>query len=102
MSAQTQQAPDAVAYWNEAATHYDGHYDLAGPRGYALRVRLDAVVEALGPPAGSVLDAGMGGGRLCGELAAAGGEPSGVDPAEGMVALARRRLPSGAGGLLVG
>jgi SAM-dependent methyltransferase len=102
VSAQVQQAPDAVSYWNDAAVHYDGHYDVSGPRGYSLRVRMEAVLAALGSPSGRVLDAGMGSGRLCAELAAAGWEPSGVDPAEGMVALARRRLPSAGDRLVVG
>lgn len=86
--------PSAAAYFDDAAARYDRAYERRGFDGYALRSRLAAVRELLGPPAGRVLDAGMGGGRLCAELAAAGWEPSGVDAAEGMVNLARRRLPA--------
>jgi SAM-dependent methyltransferase len=87
---------DDVAYWDERAVRYDDEYDLPGPRGYALRTRMSVVVEALGVAEGTVLDAGMGGGRLCAELAKVGWEPSGIDPAAGMVELARSRFPGAA------
>jgi SAM-dependent methyltransferase len=50
----------------------------------------------LGPGPGSVLDAGMGPGRLCAELAGRGWTVSGIDAADGMVAAARERLPEAA------
>jgi SAM-dependent methyltransferase len=40
-----------------------------------------------------VLDAGMGGGRLLAELGRRGWEVNGIDGSQGMVALARERLP---------
>jgi SAM-dependent methyltransferase len=70
--------------------------------GHALRARVAAVRAALGPGAGDVLDAGMGGGRLCETLTAEGWTISGVDPAPTMVALARTRLPDASSRLLQG
>jgi SAM-dependent methyltransferase len=44
----------------------------------------------------------MGAGRLCAELERRGWEMHGVDPAEAMLALARRRLPEAAARLVLG
>jgi SAM-dependent methyltransferase len=53
-----------------------------------------AVVEATGVGVDSrVLDVGCGGGDLLAHLAAIGASPSGIDPAPGMVELARSRVP---------
>jgi ubiquinone/menaquinone biosynthesis C-methylase UbiE len=94
--------PSAVSYFHDLAARYDGHYEKVGFNGYALRSRLAAVHRGLGPARGSVLDAGMGGGRLCAELADAGWEPSGIDPAEAMVEIARARVPAADERLVVG
>jgi SAM-dependent methyltransferase len=54
-----------------------------------------AMVAAAGVGPGSrVLDVGCGGGDLLAYLAGLGASPAGVDPADGMVALARRRVPA--------
>lgn len=92
----------AVAYFDDEARRYDRRYDGSGAHGYALRTRLQAVSGALGRGPGTVLDAGMGGGRLCAELAEQGWDPSGIDAADGMVAIARARLPHLADRLVVG
>jgi ubiquinone/menaquinone biosynthesis C-methylase UbiE len=94
--------PSSVAYFEEAADRYDRNYDQDNASGYALRTRLEAVCAALGDGPGAVLDAGMGGGRLCVELAARSWTPSGIDAAEGMVDLARARLPQHTHRMLVG
>ena len=102
MTVRAEPVRSAVAYFEEAARRYDRNYDDDSAAGYALRTRMEAVCAALGAGPGSVLDAGMGGGRLCVELAARGWTPSGVDAAEGMVGLARARLPHLADRMLVG
>ena len=93
-------APTAAAYFGDRASYYDDRYDAPNPDGHALRARMSAVLELLGEGAGSVLDAGMGPGRLCGELAKRGWTVSGVDAADEMVTVARSRLPEAAPRLL--
>jgi SAM-dependent methyltransferase len=54
----------------------------------------EAVAEAAGiGPRTRVLDVGCGSGEFCALAAARGAEASGIDAAEGMIAIARRRLP---------
>jgi SAM-dependent methyltransferase len=62
----------------------------------------EAVARAIGLAAGdSVLDVGCGGGEFCALAAARGARVSGIDAAEGMIELAKRRL-DGAADLRVG
>lgn len=89
---QQPQAPSS-AFWNERAKLYDSQFDKPGPDGHALRSRLDVTLAALGDGPGSVLDAGMGPGRLCAILANRGWTVSGIDASAAMVMLARERLP---------
>ncbi len=78
---------DAQAAW------YDREYDGRSAGSRVLRARMQAVLSVLGPEPGSVLDAGMGGGRLCAELDRLGWSVTGVDASAEMVGLARERLP---------
>lgn len=56
-----------------------------------------AAIDALEIEPGSVVvDVGCGSGDLCVDLAARGATPVGVDPAAGMLTLARRRAPEAA------
>jgi len=88
---------DAGTLFDRRAQVYDGRYDEVSADGYALRSRLRAVLDSAGDGPGDALDAGMGGGRLAAELAGRGWTVSGVDAADRMVELARRRLPSARG-----
>jgi SAM-dependent methyltransferase len=81
------------AFWNERARLYDSEFDQPGAFGHALRSRLDVTLEALGNGPGSILDAGMGPGRLCAILAERAWTVSGIDASDEMVTLARLRLP---------
>jgi SAM-dependent methyltransferase len=83
----------AADYFSDRAGSYDGAYDRRTADGYALRSRMVAVVDLVGNGPGELLDAGMGPGRLCAELAGHGWTVSGVDAASDMVELARARLP---------
>jgi SAM-dependent methyltransferase len=82
----------AAEYFDEHAAAYDNHYDATGADGYALRMRMGTVLDVVGDGPGEILDAGMGPGRLCVELAARGWTVSGVDVSAGMVEVARTRL----------
>jgi ubiquinone/menaquinone biosynthesis C-methylase UbiE len=83
------------AFFDDRVTGYDHAYDLRGWGGYVLRTRMQAVLEVLGDGPGEVLDAGMGPGRLCEQLAMRGWTVSGVDISEQMVRHARARLSDG-------
>jgi SAM-dependent methyltransferase len=85
-----QRPPDAASFFDAHARQYDGDYDK--PAGYALRSRLQAVLELLEGPAGDVLDAGMGAGRLLGRLADRGWNVSGIDASHEMVVAAKQHL----------
>ena len=92
--------PDAATYFGGRTTLYDSRYDAVNAEGHALRARLTAVLRCLGSGPGEVLDAGMGPGRLCGELALRGWTVSGIDASGEMVEVARERLPDRAAALL--
>ena len=92
--------PDAATYFGGRTTLYDSRYDAVNAEGHALRARLTAVLRCLGSGPGEVLDAGMGPGRLCGELALRDWTVSGIDASGEMVEVARERLPDRAAALL--
>lgn len=92
----------APAYFGERVGRYDAAYDQASADGYALRSRMRAVVAVVGDGSGELLDAGMGAGRLLGELATRGWKVSGIDASAEMVEAARDRLPDAADRFHVG
>ena len=81
---------EAATYFDARARKYDAEYDKA--TGYALRSRMEAVLEFLGDGPGDALDAGMGAGRVVSALVGSGWAVSGVDASEEMVVSARRQL----------
>src|SRR5581483_7561409 len=89
-------SPDAAAFFGDWVALYDARYDERSADGHALRARMEVVLGLLGRGPGAVLDAGMGPGRLGAELAARGWTVSGVDAAEEMVEVARKRLAEAA------
>ena len=91
---------DVAALFDTESEAYDEAHE--GPQGVLMRLRMQAVLDALGPGPGDVLDAGMGPGRLLVELAARGWTVWGVDISEQMVALAAARLPDARGRLTRG
>lgn len=80
---------DAVAErWSRVAEEWDAHWGRVAVPAWR------AVVEATGIAAGStVLDVGCGAGGFLVFVSRKGGTPSGIDPAAGMVRLARTALP---------
>lgn len=81
------------SFFDAEALRYDSAYDATGARGRIVRDRLAAALSVFGDGPGEVLDAGMGGGRLCVELDRSGWTVSGVDASRQMVELARTRIP---------
>jgi len=92
----------APAFFDAVAARYDRAYDAQNADGHALRARMAVALRLVGDGPGNVLDAGMGPGRLCAELAARGWAVHGVDAAPEMVAAARARLPDAAEHLVEG
>ena len=84
-------ATDTERFWDEAAAGYDAAHDL-DQAGTPLRRRMDVVLRLLGAPPGSVVDCGMGPGRLLVELERRRWCVAGVDLSGEMVELARARL----------
>lgn len=87
----TTPATDTERFWDRAAAAYDAAHDVEA--GTPLRLRMDVVIRLLGSRPGSVLDCGMGPGRLLVELERRGWTVSGVDLSGEMVERARSRLP---------
>lgn len=87
---------EAARFFGERVAWYDRGYEQKSSDGHVVRARLETTLRLLGPGPGSVLDAGMGPGRLCAKLARNGWEVSGVDAAEEMVIAARKRIPDAA------
>jgi SAM-dependent methyltransferase len=86
-SSQTTAAAEGPA-WSAAAAGWVEYWAA-----FAAPAR-DAVARAAGIEAGAtVLDVGCGSGEFCELAAAHGARVSGIDAAEAMVAVARRRLP---------
>lgn len=84
------------------AYRYDRAYDAVAAEGYALRSRMAAVLSLLDTEPGTLLDAGMGPGRLLEELDRRGWTVHGVDLSPEMVQIARGHLPSASERLAVG
>ena len=93
---------DVAAFFDDRASRYDDTYDLQGWGGYVLRTRMQAVLDLIGDGPGDALDAGMGPGRLCEQLALRHWTISGVDLSAEMVRSAQARLPASRGRLLQG
>jgi SAM-dependent methyltransferase len=77
-------------------------YDADTQAGYWLRARLADTLTLVGEGPGTVLDVGMGPGRLVAELARHGWTVWGIDSSPEMVALARTRAPGSSERLLLG
>ena len=92
----------ASGFFDAEAARYDASYEADDWGGRFLRARMEAALDVLGEGPGEVLDAGMGSGRLVGELDARGWTATGVDSSARMVELARERLPELADRLLDG
>ncbi len=84
--------PELVSAFDEIAASYAGWYDPTTPRGYALRVRQERVLELLDQPNGKILDIGCGPGILVRQLLLTGHEVWGVDASPGMIEECHKRF----------
>jgi SAM-dependent methyltransferase/catechol 2,3-dioxygenase-like lactoylglutathione lyase family enzyme len=88
-------------HFDATAGDWDASYEESGVRGQRWRTRLAAAARLVGPGPGMLLEVGVGSGRLLPALWARGWTVSGVDPAPGMVQIARTRTPAAAERLTV-
>lgn len=98
----TAPASDTERFWDHEAQGYDAAHDRDTSSRSPLWIRVAVVLRLLGSRPGSVLDCGMGPGRLLFELERRGWSIAGVDISGEMVARARARLPQAADRLLRG
>lgn len=98
----TAHTTDTERFWDRGAKDYDAAHDRDDFVGNPLWIRMEVTLRLLAPGPGSVLDCGMGPGRLLVELERRGWSVAGVDLAGEMVALARSRLPGSADRLVQG
>lgn len=83
----------AAAKFDRRALEYDAVYDARSGDGYALRARMQVVLQFAGRGPGDALDVGMGPGRLLELLARRGWTVTGLDASPEMIAAAHARLP---------
>jgi ubiquinone/menaquinone biosynthesis C-methylase UbiE len=93
---------DTGRFFDGEAARYDARHERGDAAVNALQIRMAVVRRLLGQPPGSVLDCGMGPGRLLVELERGGWSVAGIDISDEMVGLARARLPRSADRLLQG
>lgn len=91
---------DPGEFFDREADLYDAAHDRDGSAVNPLRVRMAVALRLLGATPGTVVDLGMGPGRLLEELDRQGWSVAGVDVSGEMVSLARARLPEVADRLL--
>jgi SAM-dependent methyltransferase/extradiol dioxygenase family protein len=84
------------AHFDATASEWDASYEERSLRAHRRRSRLDLVVRLVGDGPGSLLEVGLGSGRLFERLADLGWTVTGIDAAPGMVDLARARVPEAA------
>jgi SAM-dependent methyltransferase len=82
-----------LPHFDRAAAEWDASYESPTTRGHWQRARLEAAVRLVGEGPGSLLEVGVGSGRLLAALAERGWDVVGVDAAPKMVGLARERVP---------
>jgi ubiquinone/menaquinone biosynthesis C-methylase UbiE len=91
-----------AAHFDATAHQVDAEFDAATVTGHWQRARHAAVARLVGNGSGPLLEIGTGSGRLLAELADRGWTVTGLDPAPGMVELARSRVPAARGRITVG
>ncbi len=98
------QIPDRgwAQHFDAIAHGVDAEFDAATVRGHWRRARHVAATRLAGSGTGTLLEIGTGSGRLLAELAARGWEVTGIDPAPGMVEIARSRVPAARERITVG
>lgn len=98
----TSHTTDTEKFWDRGAKDYDAAHDRGDSVRSPLWIRMAVTLRLLAPGPGSVLDCGMGPGRLLVELEGRGWSVSGIDLSGEMVELARSRMPGSSDRLLQG
>jgi ubiquinone/menaquinone biosynthesis C-methylase UbiE/catechol 2,3-dioxygenase-like lactoylglutathione lyase family enzyme len=89
----TKDVADYLPHFDREAARWDASYDAPTTRGHWQRARLEAAVRLVGDGPGSLLEVGVGSGRLLARLAERGWDVAGIDAAPRMLELARERMP---------
>ena len=89
----TKDVAEYLPYFGRKAAEWDASYDAPTMRGHWQRARQDAAVRLVGDGPGTLLEVGVGSGRLLARLAERGWDVVGIDAARQMVELARARVP---------
>jgi SAM-dependent methyltransferase len=89
----TKDVADYLPPFDRKATEWDASYDAHTTRGHWQRARLEAAVRLVGDGPGSLLEVGVGSGRLLARLAERGWDVAGIDAAPRMLELTRERVP---------
>ena len=89
----TKDVADYLPHFDRAAAEWDASYDARTTRGHWQRARQEAAVRLVGDGPGTLLEVGVGSGRLLARLAERGWDVAGIDAAPRMVELARARVP---------
>jgi ubiquinone/menaquinone biosynthesis C-methylase UbiE len=92
LATKNEETSAATAFFDERADAYDREYNDQTTGGYSLRIRREKVLRFFDQPGGKVLDVGCGPAVMAQEIAARGCEFWGVDPAEKMLDICRRRV----------
>jgi SAM-dependent methyltransferase len=89
----TKDVADYLPHFDRKAAEWDASYDARTTRGHWQRARLEAAVRLVGEGPGSLLEVGVGSGRLLARLAERGWDVAGIDAAPRMLELTRERVP---------
>src|SRR5215831_17938512 len=88
-----EQEPDPLLnFFDQRAEAYDQEYYEQTAKGYALRSRREKVLKLFDQPGGKVLDVGCGPGVMAQEIVNRNCSFWGVDPAQKMLEICRRRF----------
>ena len=88
----TKDVADYLPHFDRTAVAWDASYDSRTTRGHWQRARLEAAARLVGDGPGTLLEVGVGSGRLLAALAEREWDVVGVDAAPRMVELARERV----------
>jgi ubiquinone/menaquinone biosynthesis C-methylase UbiE/catechol 2,3-dioxygenase-like lactoylglutathione lyase family enzyme len=89
----TKDVADYLPHFDREAAQWDASYGARTTRGHWQRARLEAAVRLVGDGPGSLLEVGVGSGRLLARLAERGWDVAGIDTAPRMLELARAQVP---------
>jgi ubiquinone/menaquinone biosynthesis C-methylase UbiE len=99
--AQLPEEAESPLQFDATALQWDSSYDAESVGAHFRWARLETAVRLAGDGPGSLLEIGVGSGRLLSALAAHGWTVNGIDAAPRMIELARQQVPVELGRLMV-